>query len=418
MDFIELNRTHTLNFQFSKMIQQTVSAKAVELFDGVKQQDGRVLVTDYIPLVAQIKLEQFDKLSEEFIQLPSPIIQNVTLNGTHLDLQLNFTQPELLSKSIFLFVDYLTINLTGLDYLRDMEGYALQEQYFVAKRIEMPFMEQEEAKNEVNQLTSFMSSVLTGSVVLNILMASSMNELWGQMNILQMIIAIPLMEVDMPENSLQLWSGIIEFATFDVLPSADITNFIFGEEAFSPETLEPLNQKFMLLAYDTSNIIYVLGTMFYILAFTAIQLVLALILSCSFWCMPKFCKRMNNYMWTTLVSPSVFIRLFLELNFDLIIASSLQIMAIRHAHTAMDYFCLALSFTGLTLCFVMPVFSVFVIYRVYSTNRLREKRDMFMFGELYEPFLRPETNHLPSLMYNVIYMIRRLFILILVQFAK
>jgi hypothetical protein len=47
-----------------------------------------------------------------------------------------------------------------------------------------------------------MSSVLTGSVVLNILMASSMNELWGQMNILQMIIAIPLMEVDMPENSL------------------------------------------------------------------------------------------------------------------------------------------------------------------------------------------------------------------------
>jgi hypothetical protein len=30
-----------------------------------------------------------------------------------------------------------------------MEGYALQEQYFVAKRIEMPFMEQEEAKNEV-----------------------------------------------------------------------------------------------------------------------------------------------------------------------------------------------------------------------------------------------------------------------------
>jgi hypothetical protein len=127
---------------------------------------------------------------------------------------------------------------------------------------------------------------------------------------------------------------------------------------------------------------------------------------------------MNNYMWTTLVSPSVFIRLFLELNFDLIIASSLQIMAIRHAHTAMDYFCLALSFTGLTLCFVMPVFSVLVIYRAYSTNRLREKRDMFMFGELYEPFLRPETNHLPSLMYNVIYMIRRLFILILVQFAK
>ena len=140
-----------------------------------------------------------------------------------------------------------------------------------------------------------------------------------------MIIAIPLMEIDMPENSLKLWSAIIEFATFDVLPSSDITDYLFGEDAFSEETLEPLNEKFNLLAYDTSNIIYVLGTMFYVLLVTVTQLVIALVLSCCFWCMPSFCRRAKNYLWTTLVSPTVFIRLFLELNFDLIIASSLQI---------------------------------------------------------------------------------------------
>lgn len=56
------------------MIQTTVSPVAATFLAGRKLADDGMLVILYIPQVVEINLEQYDKIAEEWITLPKPII--------------------------------------------------------------------------------------------------------------------------------------------------------------------------------------------------------------------------------------------------------------------------------------------------------------------------------------------------------
>ena len=85
---------------------------------------------------------------------------------------------------------------------------------------------------------------MTGNFVLNMIFSQSLQKLWGSMNVLQLILDIALLNVIMPNNTLLLFSALVEFSTFDYLDSESITNFIFKRESFSEKLINPLNDRF------------------------------------------------------------------------------------------------------------------------------------------------------------------------------
>jgi hypothetical protein len=78
------------------------------------------------------------------------------------------------------------------------------------------------------------------------------------------MVNIPLLStIDLPINVLNLFSIFVDVAKFNIFSSDKITDTIFRRESFSDEILDPLNERFELNSYTTSNLIYNMGTSFY-----------------------------------------------------------------------------------------------------------------------------------------------------------
>ena len=60
------------------------------------------------------------------------------------------------------------------------------------------------------------------SFAVNIIMAASFQLLWGMLNVIQLIINMPLLNVDFPSNTVFFYSLLMTMAQFDILPSKTI----------------------------------------------------------------------------------------------------------------------------------------------------------------------------------------------------
>ena len=107
---------------------------------------------------------------------------------------------------------------------------------------------------------------------MNLVMQGSLNQVWGMINNLQIIIHAPLINVSFPGNAFMLYDNMIAVATFDILPSDVILPAMFPN--LTEE--EPFSAKFERLGYETQYIIFNMGTMFIVFAFNMILLVLYL----------------------------------------------------------------------------------------------------------------------------------------------
>ena len=67
------------------------------------------------------------------------------------------------------------------------------------------------------------------SFAINIIMAASFQLLWGMLNVIQLIINMPLLNVDFPSNTVFFYNFLMTMAQFNILPSntinANILNF-------------------------------------------------------------------------------------------------------------------------------------------------------------------------------------------------
>eukprot|EP00347_Sterkiella_histriomuscorum_P009028 403342805 len=96
----------------------------------------------------------------------------------------------------------------------------------------------ESGENAVAALKVFVYS----SMALNIAMSASLQMLWGMINTVQMIVHMPLINIDFPANTMLFYSLLFEISNFQLVPSDDINTQIFD---FS-ET-EDTQQNFQLL---------------------------------------------------------------------------------------------------------------------------------------------------------------------------
>jgi hypothetical protein len=100
-----------------------------------------------------------------------------------------------------------------------------------------------------------------------------------------------------------------------------MTDGIFGKDSFSPSTLDTFNDRFDIIKYSTKNYIYNMGTGFYLMCGALIGTTLTLLLiflkdNCGLANLKKLTNRLSKVF-----SPALYQRLFIQLNYELLISS-------------------------------------------------------------------------------------------------
>jgi hypothetical protein len=123
------------------------------------------------------------------------------------------------------------------------------------------------------------------------------------------------------------------------MQSDQVTDYIFGRENFSEESLNSYNYKFESLSYSTKSYIYNLGTIFYIYFIILIFPILAGLITLIHKNLltNKTLKKIVDLCWRKL-TPGLYLRLFIESNLELLIISYIQLTAVPESSSRVDYF--------------------------------------------------------------------------------
>jgi hypothetical protein len=55
-------------------------------------------------------------------------------------------------------------------------------------------------------------------------MSASLQMLWGMINVLQLIVKMPLMNIVFPQNAATFYTFVSDVAAFDILPAREINS--------------------------------------------------------------------------------------------------------------------------------------------------------------------------------------------------
>jgi hypothetical protein len=123
------------------------------------------------------------------------------------------------------------------------------------------------------------------------------------------------------------------------MQSDQVTDYIFGRENFSEESLNSYNYKFESLSFSTKSYIYNLGTIFYIYFIILIFPILAGLITLIHKNLltNKTLKKIVDLCWRKL-TPGLYLRLFIESNLELLIISYIQLTAVPESSSRVDYF--------------------------------------------------------------------------------
>lgn len=106
-----------------------------------------------------------------------------------------------------------------------------------------------------------------------------------------------------PPNQAALTASLINLANFDIIPSTEITDYLFGPDNFSSKAFEPLNDILDSLGYNSTNFIYNFGTMFYVISLYIVLFIFACIVSLvtKYICWRiNLCIRFRDFLWSLL----------------------------------------------------------------------------------------------------------------------
>ena len=115
--------------------------------------------------------------------------------------------------------------------------------------------------------------MMYGNLAINIAMSASLQMLWGMINVMQLIVKMPLLNVTFPSNAATFYTFITDIASFDLLPMDKINSFIFR---FTEENQN--DENFKEMGYKSDNIFENLGSMvMYLVGFVFLVLFVLLI---------------------------------------------------------------------------------------------------------------------------------------------
>jgi hypothetical protein len=107
--------------------------------------------------------------------------------------------------------------------------------------------------------TAVVAVATVGSFNLMWFLQLSMAMIWGLINVIQMILILPLVQVVYPVNALVINSALLTIANFEILPSERISSKLFKFGA-----LIPLSDSFQRFGFSSPFLIFNMGTSFFI----------------------------------------------------------------------------------------------------------------------------------------------------------
>ena len=113
---------------------------------------------------------------------------------------------------------------------------------------------------------------MAGNFVLNVVLAASLQQLWSMINTYQIIVLLPLFNIEMPANAQIFFGFIMEIASFDILPMQEF----YDKYLPTPYWDEPMNDKFNYLGLQSTFFLNNMGTM--VIGLAMIPLLSALLL--------------------------------------------------------------------------------------------------------------------------------------------
>jgi hypothetical protein len=81
---------------------------------------------------------------------------------------------------------------------------------------------------------SAVTVMMYGSLAVNIVMASSLQFLWGMINALQLIVNVPLFTLNMPANASYFFNLLVNIMNFNVIPTSQIESYFYNMVDSSP----------------------------------------------------------------------------------------------------------------------------------------------------------------------------------------
>ncbi|TNV85626.1 hypothetical protein FGO68_gene8554 [Halteria grandinella] len=104
-----------------------------------------------------------------------------------------------------------------------------------------------------------LKSVMYANFGINLIMAASLQLLWGMINSLQLVVRTPLMGMKFPSHTKAFFSSFVMLTNFDILPSQELNEVVFGFESVEYE------DNFTDLGYDSLNTVDNIGSFLYYL---------------------------------------------------------------------------------------------------------------------------------------------------------
>ena len=146
----------------------------------------------------------------------------------------------------------------------------------------LSIMERNRATAFLSDLTDSVKTAIDASIVFklvtNFAFSTSMYLLWGFINTLQMILYLPMLEVNFPANVKFMYSILLSVASLDLIPSEYTTQLVFN---FSVDLDKPFSNILEELGYETHNSILNLGSIFVYLVFFFVGIVFIYVIKIS-----------------------------------------------------------------------------------------------------------------------------------------
>lgn len=181
----------------------------------------------------------------------------------------------------FLSFDALIINFDQADqFLVSEETGTLTPNGFSAK-IRLPRqMDNNFATQSLVVASDFSSSGLQfltlGNVFINMIAQHSLQNLWGTINSLQLVVIMPLHNITYPANAQVLFDGLLQVVTFDVVGELET----FGiENKWEVSETDPYNDNFDTVGFGAVNLVDNLGSLNYVFGIMAIQVIVLLLMN-------------------------------------------------------------------------------------------------------------------------------------------
>ncbi|TNV84750.1 hypothetical protein FGO68_gene5840 [Halteria grandinella] len=345
-----------------------------------------------------------------------------------LKFQIYFRRPKAIS---FKRQDIIQVDFKLNErFIENSTGLAIRQYY----RAEANLTAQKgiRAANSLNdmgeQASATLKTVMLGNLALNILMAASLQYLWGMINVLQIIVHLPLLNLIFPDMTKFVFSLIVEISQFDILPMSFLQTNVL---TFDDDSTNLDEKNFNDLGYESTVAIQNMGSLFYYILFIGLTIVIIISIRIlkGRYIMQEIDALTRNFSLKKIydvVSKIIFFNLLIRFLLEGYLQFAIDSLLQQSHVSEFQNICLQLSwetskhrfsalFSILLLAISVTSPLVIVILLLCLQRRLNNPTIFRRMGSLYEGL---RTRLKLALIFNAIFVIRRLAFACIIVFLQ